>query len=58
MFQGVAWGELYDLKTDPGEFENLWDDPSHAAVKARLIENLLRAELDHIDTVPSPTAQA
>jgi arylsulfatase A-like enzyme len=58
VFQGVEWGELYDLETDPGEFMNLWDDPTHAEEKARLMERLLRAELDHIDTVPVPTAQA
>jgi len=58
VFQGVAWGELYDLETDPGEFDNLWDDPNHTVVKSRLIEEMLRAELDAIDTVPIPTAQA
>ena len=58
VFQGVAWGELYDLDNDPGEFANLWDDPAHAGEKAGLIERLLRAEMDHIDTVPVPTAQA
>jgi arylsulfatase A-like enzyme len=58
VFKGVDWGELYDLENDPGEFVNLWDDPSSAAEKARLLERLLRAELDHIDEVPTPTAQA
>ncbi|HUI94600.1 MAG TPA: sulfatase-like hydrolase/transferase [Xanthobacteraceae bacterium] len=58
LYAGVPWGELYDLAGDPGEFDNLWDSPAHAAVKARLIENLLRAEIDHVDRVPLATAMA
>jgi arylsulfatase A-like enzyme len=58
VFQGVEWGEFYDLENDPGEFINLWADAAHASEKARMMERLLRAELDHIDTVPIATAQA
>ncbi len=58
VFDGVEWGELYDLESDPGEFVNLWEDAGHAAVKARLIEQLLRFEIAHIDRVPMPTGRA
>jgi len=58
VFAGARWGELYDLANDPGEFDNLWDEPAHAAVKARLIERLLQAEIEHVDRVPRPTALA
>jgi hypothetical protein len=51
-------GEFYDLANDPGEFDNLWDRPEHAATKARLIERLLQAEIEHTDTVPYPTGRA
>ena len=30
-------GELYDLKNDPWEFDNLWDDPAHQMIKHQLI---------------------
>lgn len=38
-------GELFDLETDPNEFENLWDDPVSAEIKSRLI---LESFNDHV----------
>lgn len=37
-------GELFDLQTDPGEFDNLWDDPTQQAFK---LERMQR----HIDAL-------
>jgi uncharacterized sulfatase len=39
------YGELFDLQTDPGEVHNLWDDASHATLKAELLQKLLFAEM-------------
>jgi arylsulfatase A-like enzyme len=58
VFHGTGWGELYDLVDDPGEFDNLWDDPGHAAQRARMTERLLLAEIEHVDRVPLPTRRA
>jgi len=57
-FHGTGWGELYDLIDDPGEFENLWDEPAHAPTRARMVERLLLAEIEHVDRVPLPTRRA
>ncbi len=33
-------GELYDLRNDPNQFENLWDDPARKILRSELIEDL------------------
>ena len=33
-------GELYDLKNDPQQWRNLWDEPAAAAIKADLLDDL------------------
>lgn len=35
-----AGGELYDHRSDPGEIDNLWSDPTHREVRVELTERL------------------
>jgi arylsulfatase A-like enzyme len=58
VFGASHEGELYDLENDPGEFENLWDLPAHAATRAAMMERLAFAEIEHVDRVPLPTRRA
>ena len=58
MFQDGEWGELYDLKNDPLEKRNLWDDPGSQQLKATLIADLVQLLIAHADTSPRPTRLA
>lgn len=42
-YHGVPSGELFDLERDPDEFQNLWDDPKHLALRADLSNQLFDA---------------
>jgi arylsulfatase A-like enzyme len=58
LYDGVAWGELYDLANDPDELVNLWDDPPSAALRAELTLRLAHKMIALTDTSPYPTAAA
>jgi uncharacterized sulfatase len=45
VYYNRPYGELFDLRSDPGEVRNLWDDPDHAELKAELVMKLLFAEM-------------
>ncbi|MBN1676534.1 MAG: sulfatase-like hydrolase/transferase [Kiritimatiellae bacterium] len=45
VYYNQPYGELFDLQADPGELNNLWDEPGSAGLKARLTRELLFAEM-------------
>ena len=47
------YGELFDLATDPGEVDNLWDVPEARELKNDLIRRLLFAEMGK-EPLPMP----
>ena len=49
VYHGHGLGELYDLERDPGEFDNLWDDPAYAALKADLLLDSYAASMRAVD---------
>jgi len=55
LYDGVGWGELYDLKNDPLELQNLWEDSSAQAIRHDLIEQLAREMMELADTSPLAT---
>ena len=58
VYRGVQWGELYDLRNDPLELHNRWDDPQLGDVKARLLQLLVQTMEEYADDSPLPTARA
>ena len=52
VYHGTDQGELYDLKNDPDEFENLWNTAEHAEHKMRLMKACFDASVFTMD--PSP----
>lgn len=58
IYEGVDWGELYDLQEDPDEMVNLFDDPNHASLRSKMFETLSRQMMIHADKSPFPTGRA
>lgn len=52
VYRDQPWGELYDLKNDPKETRNLWDDTAHAATRAHLSERLNHHLIAQMDESP------
>jgi arylsulfatase len=47
-----GWGELYDLKKDPSEFDNLWDNRSARNVKAEMQALMIARMSETVDPHP------
>ncbi len=52
------WSELYDLKNDPHEINNLWDDPAYQDRKSQLVEAMAREMIALQDRSPLPAYRA
>ncbi len=52
VYHDLATGELYDLRKDPGEFRNLWDDPNSRPLKEELTLTLLNRLAATVDPMP------
>jgi hypothetical protein len=56
--EGEDWNELYDLKRDPGETENLYDQPAARSTRSELTEIMLRRMIWLQDRSPLPAYRA
>jgi arylsulfatase A-like enzyme len=58
LYDGVSWGEIYDLANDPDELVNLWDDAASTGLRAELVLRLAHKMIGLSETSPYPTAAA
>jgi len=58
VYDGVRWGELYDLIADPHELENLWDVPRQRGTRNDLMAQMMREMLTATDCSPLPAFMA
>jgi len=56
--QDDTYGELYDLQSDPGEMENLFEDLPHQSERAELMEKLAYRLMELSDRSPLPIGRA
>lgn len=47
------YGELFDLRSDPDEVNNLWDSEAHQTLKCELMVKLLHADMAN-ESMPMP----
>tara|TARA_B100001013_G_C24239557_1_gene296533 strand:- start:228 stop:434 length:207 start_codon:yes stop_codon:yes gene_type:complete len=52
VYHGHGLGELYDMQEDPREFQNLWDDSDHQAVKLDLLHRSFDVAMRALDLGP------
>ncbi len=52
VYHGTDQGELYDLKSDPDEFNNLWNSDSHKDLKLRLMKQCFDTSVLSMDPLP------
>ena len=50
----MGTGALYNLKDDPSEIKNLWDDPQYSSMKTELLQELLKRAIRYQDDIPYP----
>ena len=55
VYHGETFGELYNLRNDPDEFENRWDDPDYADIRFAMMKRCFEASVFTMDPLPKRT---
>ena len=54
IYKNEPFGELYDLKNDPFETSNLFENPQYRNIRNELTERLVNQMMENIDKSPMP----
>jgi len=52
VYGGQEYGELFDLREDPGQLHNLWNSPTHRALRDELLHRLLHELIETDSALP------
>ena len=58
LHDGSDLAEMYNLRDDPYEMRNLWNNPDYIAVQADLMERMAREMIYYTDLSPAPRRRA
>lgn len=58
LYKGQLFGELYDLKADPLEQHNRFDDTGYAGIRAEMMERLAQEMMLNMETSPQALRRA
>jgi arylsulfatase A-like enzyme len=58
VYMNHEYGELFDLKNDPNELINLWDNPGYSELKTKLLLELIQADMQQEPILVKRTAGA
>ncbi len=58
IYRDADYGELYDMKNDPKQLKNLWDETESANIRADLMHRLARADMERQGQFPPRVSHA
>lgn len=58
VYHDKKYGELYDLKKDPEQYDNLWNNPDFQNIRIELLEKFIYAEMEKDGTLRERTSPA
>ncbi len=52
VYMHADYGELYDMRADPDQYRNLWNDPAAADHRTKMLHKLTRVNMERVGKMP------